>query len=342
MVTIKSIAQQAHVSPSTVSIVLNGKAKERKISPETEARILKIIAETGYQPNVQAVNLRNVRSPFQYRIIIFWVADSRAQTMIRFFKGVENEIERNEYSCEILLKSYKLGNLKEAMTEELLLSSHGIIICNSSEEDLEFLENNEFPRPIVLYNRYSSKYHSVNMDDKKIGILPAEIFHKRHRSKPAIIAAPATFNGMTMRTNIFSYSCLEYGMASPVICSASDSKRGGYEAAQQLLKDHPDTDCIFFSGDTMALGALRAFHESKIKIPDSLDLIAVGNNLKDQCDVSYPSISVVYLPIEDLAAKCLLLLYEQMIYKHNLPDSITIPISYIARESCPEISDSAL
>ncbi len=42
MPTIKDIAKAADVSIATVSIVLNGKGKERKISGETQKRILEI------------------------------------------------------------------------------------------------------------------------------------------------------------------------------------------------------------------------------------------------------------------------------------------------------------
>lgn len=36
MVTIKEIAREANVSPTTVSLILNRKSKERKISPKTD------------------------------------------------------------------------------------------------------------------------------------------------------------------------------------------------------------------------------------------------------------------------------------------------------------------
>lgn len=335
MATIKTIAEKANVSPSTVSIILNGKTKERKISPETEKKVLQIVAELGYKPNVQAINLRTARKIFDYRIIIFWIADSRAETMIRFFKSVESEIMENNYSCEILLKPYKLGNLKNAMTDDLILSCHGIIICNSSETDLEFLENTVFPRPIVLYNRYSKKYSTVTMDDKKIGTIPADTFFAHKKKRPAIITSEPTFNGMLMRTNLFTYTCTEYGMKLPILYQAANTQRGGYETTLKLLKETPDIDCIFYTGDTLALGALRAFYEQNISVPDKIEFISVGNNVLDQCEICCPSISVVYLPIENVAAQCFHLLYRLMSYQENGVQSIVLPVTYIARESCP-------
>ena len=40
MVTIKEIAREAKVSPTTVSLILNNKSKERKISALTEQKVL--------------------------------------------------------------------------------------------------------------------------------------------------------------------------------------------------------------------------------------------------------------------------------------------------------------
>lgn len=54
MVTIKQIAQEVGISSSTVSIVLGGKAAERKISTATQKKIFAAAARLGYQPNMAA------------------------------------------------------------------------------------------------------------------------------------------------------------------------------------------------------------------------------------------------------------------------------------------------
>lgn len=54
MSTIKDIAKTAGVSIATVSIVLNGKGRERKISQETQQRIYKIAQDLNYVPNQSA------------------------------------------------------------------------------------------------------------------------------------------------------------------------------------------------------------------------------------------------------------------------------------------------
>lgn len=57
MATIKDVAKQAGVSVTTVSIIINGKAEERKISAATQdgCRAMRV----SYQPNLAAERLRS-------------------------------------------------------------------------------------------------------------------------------------------------------------------------------------------------------------------------------------------------------------------------------------------
>ena len=53
MITIRQVAEQAGVSPSTVSRVLNGKASEL-VSPETRAKVEAVAGALGYHPSAAA------------------------------------------------------------------------------------------------------------------------------------------------------------------------------------------------------------------------------------------------------------------------------------------------
>ncbi|MGE4584188.1 MAG: LacI family DNA-binding transcriptional regulator [Sphaerochaeta sp.] len=60
--SLKQIAQEAHVSVTVVSLVLNNKAKENRISDETRDRILAIAQREQYIPNRLASALQSKRS----------------------------------------------------------------------------------------------------------------------------------------------------------------------------------------------------------------------------------------------------------------------------------------
>jgi len=55
--TIKDVAEAAGVALSTVSSTLNGKASQRRISPDTQQRVLAAVRRLGYQANTTARNM---------------------------------------------------------------------------------------------------------------------------------------------------------------------------------------------------------------------------------------------------------------------------------------------
>ena len=79
MVTIKQIAQEVGISSSTVSIVLGGKAAERKISTATQEKIFAAAARLGYQPNMAARSLRGGSGANELVVALFWAQDFRAR-----------------------------------------------------------------------------------------------------------------------------------------------------------------------------------------------------------------------------------------------------------------------
>ena len=58
MATIKDVAKECGVSVTTVSLIINGKAKERRISEETCERVHTAMKKLGYRPNAGARALR--------------------------------------------------------------------------------------------------------------------------------------------------------------------------------------------------------------------------------------------------------------------------------------------
>ena len=91
MSTIKDIAREAGVSIATVSIVLNGKGPERKISVETQKRIHHIAQQLNYVPNQSAKKLRSAQKD-SYAIAFYWATDFRINYLARITLGIQKEI----------------------------------------------------------------------------------------------------------------------------------------------------------------------------------------------------------------------------------------------------------
>ena len=153
MVTIKQIAQEVGISSSTVSIVLGGKAAERKISTATQKKIFAAAARLGYQPNMAARSLRGGSGANELVVAMFWAQDFRASMMFRFWDGLRAEIEKTARPVRLVIYPYVNDHLKESEALTSGANCHAAIICNASYADLQFLEDTQLPIPVVLYNR---------------------------------------------------------------------------------------------------------------------------------------------------------------------------------------------
>ena len=98
MPTIKDVAAAAGVSPTTVSLVMNGRGEQHRIPPETIIRIQNAMRELGYQPNLSA---RRLRTSAERRPVVafFWPLDYRAN-MLGYFHNATLSIVH--YSQRIL------------------------------------------------------------------------------------------------------------------------------------------------------------------------------------------------------------------------------------------------
>ena len=91
--SIKDIASKLNVSVTTVSFVLNGKAKEMRISDEVTQKILDYIEEVKYTPNSLAQSLRTGKS----NIIVFMVEDISNPFFARLARIIEVIADQKGY-----------------------------------------------------------------------------------------------------------------------------------------------------------------------------------------------------------------------------------------------------
>ncbi|MGJ1206515.1 LacI family DNA-binding transcriptional regulator, partial [Sphingobacterium lactis] len=88
-ILISDIAKNLGVSVTTVSFILNGKAKEKRISEGLTKRVLDYVKKVGYKPNQLAQSLRTGQS----KILGLIVEDISNP----FFSNVAKYIERIAY-----------------------------------------------------------------------------------------------------------------------------------------------------------------------------------------------------------------------------------------------------
>lgn len=108
-ITLASVAREAGVAVSTVSLVLNGKAAVVGISSETVRSVRAVAERLGYRPNRNARSLRLKRSG----LVGVVLAGISYQAPGRIFEGIRGVLERSGAEMEPLLTSHEYDSARE-------------------------------------------------------------------------------------------------------------------------------------------------------------------------------------------------------------------------------------
>ena len=169
-VNIKTIAQRTNLSPGTVSIVLNGRGNEMRISQKTQNIVWEEAKLLGYKPNIYARRLRNNSKENSAAIIgVLWPSLYTSELIISFFDGIQNSILNDKLNVEVIFKPYQyseINKIEDVFKNQLF---NGVIVVGASDSDIDYLYNINSKMPIVLFNRQNDKYCSVGVDNYNTG-----------------------------------------------------------------------------------------------------------------------------------------------------------------------------
>ncbi|MEH6408556.1 MAG: LacI family DNA-binding transcriptional regulator, partial [Leeuwenhoekiella sp.] len=148
--SLKDIAAKLNVSITTVSFVLNGKGKEKKISDEVIKKILDYIEVINYKPNLVAQSLRTGKT----KIIVFMVEDISNYFFAKLARIIEDIAYDKDY--KVLFCSNENDDKRSRELIDLFYERQvdGFIIIPSTgiKDDIKGLINNNVP--VVLFDRY--------------------------------------------------------------------------------------------------------------------------------------------------------------------------------------------
>lgn len=334
MVTIRQISEYTGLSPSTVSIVLNGKAKDRNISEKTVKKIMAAAKELGYSPNISARRLRNNNT--KKYVAVFWANDFRAPLLFEFIHGMQKRIEDANMEIEIVLRLFTPDHLHKSAQPEQLAMYSATIVCTASKNDLEYLESNEFSSPIVLYNRFSNKYSHVYVNNEAIGAKAAEIFASHGKNKAVIFTSFSNhYKYSEKRISGFINTFSSAGGTTTVINSPSNNYKTSIETISEMESVFRKADCVFCMHDKLAISYINYIAKNKIvEIPSPQELISIGYPNTDVYDYLYIPLSIIEVPIETMGYECMRMVIEKLEGNFNSYESEMIDFIYSPRVSC--------
>jgi LacI family transcriptional regulator len=287
--TLKDIARLAHVSHTTVSRVINGKPG---VKNATKQRILQLVKELDYQPNLVARSLVVKRSK-NLGLIITTI---RNPFYLELAQGIEDTARSYQYNVILCCTNYDLSLEGEHIRELKRRGVDGIILTSAQIKDQHVAALAHEGFPLVLVNRrvlepdLSEKVDYIGIDNVKGGEMALGHLMRMGHRRIGIIRGSLESSVTVERMEGACRALARYGLAmeDDLVFGGDYLKGTGYEAAKRFLSMSEPPTAIFSLNDSMALGVYDALMEQGVRVPE--DVALMGFN-----DIEFAALKMVDL-----------------------------------------------
>lgn len=261
------VAALSGVSHQTVSRVLNN---HENVSKETRNKVLKAMNDLGYRPNLLARALVTGKSAtigvLSHDTTLFGPAST--------LHYVQSAAREKGYKTSIFsLKDDNKDSIIAGVQELVNDGVDGIVIIAPQIEGTKDVSEVVGRFPVVLVENESTQaLPSVNVDQSYGAYELTSYLIKIGHKKIAHISGPKGWHETFGRLNGYKKAMREHKFPTNLVWEGDWSAKSGYECTRKILKNM-DITAIFAGNDAMALGALRAIHESGRQVPTDVSLV---------------------------------------------------------------------
>lgn len=332
-ITIKDIANEAGVSITTVSLVLNN--KPCRISEKTKQRIFEIVEKNNYMPNLSARALVTKKTQTLGLII----PDISNPFFSELAKGVEREAQKKNYSV-IFCNSNEHG-YKDVSNLELLISKQidGIII-STSLQDSETELINQFNSliyhqhlPLVAVDRVipNKNYDIVSLDHREGGFMATMHLLELGHRKIGCITGPVDAHSARERFRGYLDALAMYDIKQDdsLIYHGDYQIASGQAGAAKLI--HAGVSAIFACNDMMACGVFSQAHRMGKVI--GKDLSIIGFDDIALCEILEQPLTTIHQPVYQMGKSSCELIINMIEKKQRQKQVIKFLPSLITRQT---------
>lgn len=331
-VSINDIAAKLNISKTTVSFILNGKAKEKRISDTLVTKVLNKVEELGYQPNQLAKGLRTGRT----NIIGLMVENISNPFYASIAKEIEDKAHQNNYKIIYCSTENDKNRAKEFLNMFTTLGVDGCIIAPTMGMENDIRELVEMGMDVVLFDRmFENMSSDVVMVNNEEGMYNA-VTHLINQgySKIALVALALDKPEKEARIIGYKEAIGHHGLTPYVFPLPFKSNFQDYiKDIREILEKEYGFDAVVFGTNYLGISGLEAISELNLKVPDDLAIVSFDDN--DLFRIHKPSITAVAQPIEEIAQTIINTLLKRLQGSDKPIENkiVTLSTNLIARNS---------
>ncbi|MDR1439768.1 MAG: LacI family transcriptional regulator [Clostridiales bacterium] len=338
--TIYDIAEEAGVSASTVSRVLNG-----KISPSNKNRdiIERIVAKHNFRPNAMARSLSDTRT----RTLGLMVADVRNPYYAKLVVECEKAANRNGYSimvCNALndaaLEDANLDKFYEHRVDAIIQIGCRVDSLVSDPEYVAHVKRVCRAIPFIISGKLDGvDYYRVDIDHtdamrQAVGYL-VSLGHKDVALVGGSLSVKSTFD--MYKQYIYQLGAAGLPFKDGFLQEGNYTVEGGYDCFMRLMALDRLPTAIIVVNDYSAAGVIEAAGERGFQVPQEMSVLSFDNTfLSNIVSPKLTSMDYDYLAFGEKLVEVAI----GAIAGEKIPREYTIPPRLVVRDSCAPPSNA--
>jgi LacI family transcriptional regulator len=330
--TLEDIALKAGVSRSTVSRVINNQPNVRS---DVRQRILDVIEQTGYHPNVAARALASQRSWTIGLVIPRTVSSFFSDPFFpRLTQGIAQACNQYNYTLGLFLVSNHQDEEKIFPRISRKGSLDGLLVQSGQIGDLLIDRLVHTGMPVVIAGRpfQPNDVSYIDVDNVRAAYDAVRHLIQLGRKRIATITGSLDSTVSIDRLAGYRQALAENGLLDdpPLIAEGDFTEMGGYTAMQSLLAARPDA--VFVASDLMAIGTMRAIREAGLRVPEDISIVSFDD--LPIATMAIPNLTTVRQPIYQFGYKSVELLLDLIDNGLTPPRRVILETELVVRDSC--------
>ncbi|OOM74936.1 LacI family DNA-binding transcriptional regulator [Clostridium sp. BL-8] len=334
--TIADVAKKANVSVATVSRVMNG---NYPVKEETKKRVLEVIEELKFIPNMQARELTRQKSS----TIGVVVPSINNMFFPEVINGIQNILKLNSQSLVLVCSENDKKEEQTCINNLLSRNVSGIIVIDPNTENIKskFYNNISKHTPIVFVNGHSvsANISSVSNDEAMGASMALNHLLKNNHKDILFVRGKDSYSydvkekvykeTMTALNNFKPENIINIGNGN-----SSETVDNTLNIFIDVLKISSAT-AVFACNDLMAVGVLNACKKLNLEVPAKLSIIGFDNI--DLSKFVEPKLTTIDQNMFLLGTNAAILLLEKIDSNNSLSKRITLINSLIERDTVNSI-----
>lgn len=331
-VSLKTIADELSVSSATVSLVLNGKNQNGRVSKEMSQKILDKAAELNYIPNSLAKGLKVGKS----RTIGLIIADISNLFFGALALHIQNFAEEKGYTVIIGNTNEQLGEMEKLINFLYARQVEGLIITPTEKSQilLKKLFHNKIPFVLVDRTFPELPVNSVLIDNYEISYQATLQLVKRGCKRIGLVTYKQDHYHINERRRGCEDALKHTGLYNPDIMEEvrydflkNDIKR----AIFSLMSTKERIDGIFFTTNSISINGVKELIKNNINIQKDIQIMCFDEN--DAFYILPYTVPFIRQPIKEMAQKAVELLIDQIEMKNEGIRNLVIGAELVSGEN---------